>query len=99
MGEGEDEKMTSRRKNAKEFWKTAGLILKVFALLIFIYNAVLLNIPDIDRSTTGILLLIGICLFVPGLILSHLPQETKNKEEIARARENLNASGKFSAGG
>ena len=76
--------MTSRRKNAeKEFWKIGGLILELFALPILIMDAVLLNM-DIDRSTTGILLLIGICLFFSGLILSHLPQETKNKEEKER---------------
>jgi uncharacterized membrane protein YhaH (DUF805 family) len=64
--------MTSKRNAEKEFWKIGGLILELFALAFLIYNAVLLNMPNIDRRTTGILLLVSICLFSSGALLSHL---------------------------
>ena len=55
-----DEKVTSKRKNEEEFRKIGGLTLELFALAFLIYNAVLLNMPNVDRRTTGILLLVSI---------------------------------------
>ena len=80
----EDEKMTSKHKNQEELstQKIIGRILEVLAIPLFIVNIVLLNRPDPDLRTIGILIVISNCLFIPGLILSHLPhQKEKNKEE------------------
>ena len=36
--------------------------------------------PNKNLGLTGVLIIIGNCIFLTGLALSHLPQETENKE-------------------
>lgn len=82
--EGQKENEEGDEKTASEISiKTIGRILEALGIPILIIDAVLLNMKDVDVKTTGILLFIGICLFIPGLILSHLPHE-KDKEEKER---------------
>lgn len=72
-----DGKMMSESKIST---KTIGMILELLAIPIFIINAVLLSMPNKDVRTTGILLLIANCLFIPGVILSHFPNQKGEKE-------------------
>ena len=59
--------------------KTIGIILEALALPIMIVNIVLLKMPNTDIGTSTVFLIVSNCMFFAGLILSHLPQETKKK--------------------
>jgi len=71
------------KQNSKEkppTTKIIGLTLEVLALPFLVIVAVLLNMTEKNLGIIGLLLFIGICLFIPGLILSHMPQKGENKE-------------------
>ena len=57
--------------------KTIGTILEALALPILIINAVLLNTENKNLPMIGFLLGVGGCMFMVGVILSHLPQDKK----------------------
>jgi hypothetical protein len=57
--------------------KIIGLTLEVLTLPFLITVAVLFNMEKKNLGVIGFLLLVAICLFIPGLILSHLPQKPK----------------------
>ena len=61
--------------------KTIGMILEAVAIPIMIVNIVLLRMPNTDLGTSTGLLVFSTFMFVTGALLSHLSEETKNKEE------------------
>lgn len=63
--------------------KIIGLVLEALALPFLVIVAILLNMPNKDLGTITILLIIGIFIFIPGLILvaiSHLPKEEEKQK-------------------
>jgi len=75
--------MTSKRTTPEEELstvKTIGRILEVLALPILIIVAVLLNLENKNLGIIGLLLGSGSCMFILGLILSHLPQAPVSAE-------------------
>jgi len=81
-----DEKVASKSKNVEEDklgdeLRTLGTILKLVGIPILIIVAVLFNMPNKDLGAIGVLLVVGACLFLTGLMLSHLPKQVKEEKE------------------
>jgi len=57
--------------------KVIGIILEALALPFLVIVAILLNMPNKDLGIIGVLLLIGIIVFLAGFIFSHLPKKAE----------------------
>jgi len=64
--------------------KITGLILEALALPFLVIVAILFNMPNKDLGTIGILLLIGIILFLAGFVFSRLPKEEKENQSCEK---------------
>jgi uncharacterized membrane protein len=79
--------MASKSKNEEEDGlRTLGTILELVGVPILIIVAILLNMPDKDLGVISVLLVVGVCMFFAGLMLSHLPRQSE-KEEKKNAKE------------
>ena len=57
------------------------MILEAVAIPIMIVNIILMRMPNTDFGMNTGLLMFSTFMFVAGALLSHLSEETKNKEE------------------
>jgi len=73
--------MASKSQNEKDGLRTLGTILELVGVPILIIVAVLQKMLNQDLGVIGVLLVVGVCMFFAGLVLSHLPQETEEKEK------------------
>ncbi|MCJ7430781.1 hypothetical protein MUO83_06170 [Candidatus Bathyarchaeota archaeon] len=74
--------MISKSKNPEEDGlRTLGTILELVGVPILIIVAVLQKISNQDLGVISVLLVVGVCMFFVGLMLSHLPRQSEKEKE------------------